>query len=824
MGEQRRSGGPLEGYRVLDLTDERGQACGALLAALGAEVILVEPPGGSSSRRVGPFAGDVEDPERSLFFWAHNRGKRSVTLDPDTDEGRRELLGLVAGADFLVESADPGAWAARGLGVEELSAANPGLIHLSITPFGSDGPKARWAATDLVVAAAGGQLSLTGDDDRPPVRVSLPQTFHHAAVEGAAAALVALHERERHSGRGQHIDLSAQQSFLHAAQSMVLAHPLNASVITRVAGGVKAGPFTLFLRWPCRDGFVSVTFLFGAAIGPFTRNLLQWVHEEGFCDEATRDKDWVEFGNNILAGKEPVTEYFRVADILTAFFATKTKAELLEASLARRLLVVPVATTADVLDSPQFADRGLWDDVDHGGDVGTVRYPGRVADFSATPLPDLAAAPAVGAHSAAVRAEPARARRAGAAASALGADPEGGALAGLKVLDLQWVMAGPAASRVLADYGATVVRVESANRIDTARTLMPFRDDGNGPDDSGLFNNMNAGKLGLTLDLSKPESRAVVHDLVRWADVVMESFSPRAMRGWGLHYDALREIKPDLVMASSCLMGQSGPLASLAGFGTMASAISGFFNITGWRDRPPCGPFGAYTDYTSPRVLAACVLAAVDHHRRTGEGQYIDLSQAEASMMFLAPALLEHTVNGRVWERNGNDDPALVPHGVYPAAGEDRWVAVACRDDADWARLAGLLGRPDLGALTAVERRARVEELDGLIAQWTATRPPEEAQETLQGAGVAAHQVQNTAECFADPQLAHRRHFREVSHATQRDGITWVEGTRFTLSRTPAQITRGGPTFGEHTFDVLTDILGYDGDRVADLAVAGVLE
>ena len=399
-------------------------------------------------------------------------------------------------------------------------------------------------------------------------------------------------------------------------------------------------------------------------------------------------------------------------------------------------------------------------------------------------------------------------------------------LSDAKILDLMWVIAGPAATRVLADYGAIVVRVESTQRIDTARTLMPFHNGQPGPESSGLFQNMNAGKLGITLDLTKEAGRAVALDLVRWADVVTESFSPKAMRAWGLDYESLRKVKPEIIMLSTCLMGQSGPLSMFAGFGNLAAAISGFYNLAGWPDRPPAGPYAAYTDTVAPRFTAAAILAALDHRRRTGQGQYIDQSQAESALHFLGPAILDYTVNGRIQGRTGNRDADMAPHGVYPAAGEDRWVAVAVRDDGDWRLLCEVMGRAELSEdaryATATARLERWEELDEIIARWTAERAAEEIEGLLQGRGIPAHVVQNSGELYTDPQLHHRRHFVEVPHAVH--GKTTVEGSRFKLSRTPAKIERSAPTFGRDNQYVLDMILGYTPDRIAELAGAGVLE
>ncbi len=806
----------LSSYRVLDLSDERGQLCGHVLASLGAEVISIEPPGGTTSRRLGPFADDVESPDTSLWHWAYNRGRKSVVLDLETDAGRHDLLRLADGADFLVESAGPGAMERLGLGYDTLAERNPALIMVSISAFGSTGPKADWPVSDLTIMAAGGQQVLTGDADRAPLRIPLPQAYFHAAAEGAGAALIALYERQHHSGVGQHIDCSAQQSTMQATQSNMLADAINATTSTRSAGGVSLAGIDIQLMWPCADGFMSVTFLFGPALGPFSQRLMDWIHEEGGCDEATRDKDWLNYGELLFGGVEPVAEYERVKQVLADFFATRTKAELFAAAFERRLLFAPVTTAEDVHHNPHLEARRVWEDIDIGGR--SVRFPGRLGIFSETPQPVLAAPPTIGRHTIEIRNEAPRTPMV-----AVGPTPNrtGAALEGLKILDFMWVMAGPAGSRILADYGANIVRIDSEARLDTARTLQPFRDDEGLPDNTALYSNMNAGKRGLSLDLAKPASRDVVHDLVRWADVVLESFSPKAMKGFGFDYASLREVKPDLVMLSSCIMGQTGPYTSLAGYGTMAAAISGFFAITGWPDRAPSGPFGAYTDYISPRYLVAAVMAAVEHHRATGRGQYIDFSQGEASLQQLTPLLLDWSVNGRLAARRGNRDEMFAPHGVFRCTGDDQWVAIAVTTDEQWRALCDLIGGNGLDNLTASQRHDRVEELEKLIEAWTSGRSKSEAMAACIQVGVPAHQVQGSADALADPQLGHRRHFIEVGHPTQ--GTTWIENTRFHLSRNPADVTYGGPSWGEHSWEILSEELGYDADRIAELAIAEVL-
>jgi len=807
--------------RVLDLSDGGALICGQILADLGADVIQIEPPGGAAARRLGPYAGGGADSERSLFWWSYARGKRGLVLDLDSEAGRSELRALAKSADVLIESFAPGELARRGLGHDALAALNAALVVVSITPFGQDGPRANEAATDLTVLAAAGPLALTGDADRAPVRVAVPQAFLHAGAEAAVGALVALHERVG-SGLGQHVDVSAQQAATLATQGNLLSTPVGTGPVTRVAGGIQAGPLRVELTFPAKDGFVSITHLFGTTIGPATRRLMEWVHESGFCDEATRDKDWIRYTELLLSGQEPIAEFERVKRTIAACTASKTKAELLQTALSRNLLMAPVRTIAEVAESDQLAARAYMKTLP-SGDGREARYPGPFAKFSAAPIRYQRRAPRLDEHGAEIRANPVAKRQAAARPRpAAGRRP----LDGVNVLDFMWALAGPLATRALADHGATVIRIESSHRLDVCRTIQPWIRGQIGAENSALFHTANVGKRMLTLDPSKPEGRAAVFDLVRWADVVCESFTPKTMKRFGLDYAALCEVKPDLIMLSTCLMGQTGPLASFAGYGNLAAAMTGFYELTGWPDRAPAGPFGAYTDYIAPRFNAAAILAALEHRRRTGEGQHVDLSQAEAALHFLAPAILDYSVNGVVAKRAGNRDRELAPHGVYPCAGEDCWVAIAVRDDRDWRALCEALAAPaaarDARYATAAVRLAQRDALDALVAGLTAPLAMEEIERRLHKAGVPASGVYNSPEAARDPQLAHRGHFISVTHPTL--GESAVEAPRFRLSRTPGAVIGPAPTFGDSTQWVLESVLGYDDERIAELAIAGALE
>lgn len=290
----------------------------------------------------------------------------------------------------------------------------------------------------------------------------------------------------------------------------------------------------------------------------------------------------------------------------------------------------------------------------------------------------------------------------------------------------------------------------------------------------------------------------------------------------GFGYDDFSAINPQIIMLSSSLLGQSGPYSSLAGYGFMAAAIAGFYEITGWPDRGPAGPYGPYTDFLAPRVIVASLMAALERRDRTGTGCYIDISQTEAALHYLAPAILDASINGRDPQRCGNEDPHMSPHGVYPSAGDDQWVAIACTDER-WPALAGAVGLNGNGAAgwNQPARRERSGEIDDAISAWTSERSNVEAAKALQAHGIDAYPVNNSQGCCDDEQLTAREHHINVPQSHR--GTMWTQNCRTRMSRTPPVVRRGGPCLGEDNFEVLTEFLGYDADRIADLAAAEVL-
>lgn len=794
----------LSPYRVLDLTDESGLLCGQILSDLGADVIQIEPPGGSPARRVPPFAEPGGD---SLFFWAYARGKRSLALDLESEAGRDELRDLVRGADFLIESASPGRMADLGLDYPNLARHNPALVYVSITPFGQLGPRAHWQATDLTIAAAGGAAYLNGEGPRPPVRTQVPQAHAHAGADAAVGALIAHFERQR-SGRGQHVDISAQQSMTLATMFRVLDVPIEQVPARRISGSVQAGATELRTRFALRDGWVVVGPHFLPSTGHFMIRLLEWARDEGFDTGALLEEDWASFALRLVAGKLPADAYEPAEALLSELFASKTREQLMQAAVERKLLAAPVLGLDQIIESDQLRERGFAITLGQGSK--SVRFPGPFTKFGARPIRQGRPAPLLDEHVQEIRGEAREPRTLPLRAERIAP------LAGVKVLDLFWVLAGPGATRMLADYGASVVRVESTKHLDTLRAIPPYQFSAPHPEGAGAFQCANANKLGITLDLGSAEGRAVVLDLVRWADVVTESFSPGVIDQYGLGYDTLRELKPDIIMISSCLSGQTGPWRDFTGFGNLAASVTGFQTLASWPERPPSGPYGAYTDFIAVRYNAISILAALEHRARTGEGQYIDQAQAESALQFVAPAFLDYTVNGRVPEPVGNHDPRYFPHDVFPTVGEDQWVAISARDERDWSALCEAMGQPALVGFR--DDRQRVLRA---VSAWTSEQVAEDVATRLQARGVPAHAVLDMPGAFACPQLQSREHFIEIAHDIYP--TTWIESGRLRLSESPARKPERALSAGRDTEQVLTEILGYPIERVKALAKSGAL-
>lgn len=804
----------LSPYRVLDLTDGRGDLGPLILAGLGADVIKVEPRDGCRARRTPPHATGLAGDLSSLYFHAFNRGKRSAAIDLNTNAGRADLLALVATADFLFEDAGPGVMDVRGLGFEALRRVNPQLVYVAVSPFGQDGPYAHHHATDLTLAAMGGMMALNGDADRPPVRITVPQVWHHAAAESAVAAMVA-HFRRLQTGAAQFADVSAQAAVFWTGLNAMIAHAIQGADIERNGSMLQLGVFNTPIVYPCADG--EVVLILSAPTGPI---MLSWMLEDGTVDmEWLAAEDWSTYEVRMLTGAPLVHSLAALQERATAFCARYTKAELFARGLAAGATIAPVNTIADVLALEQLHARDFWQPYTLGNSA-TLRSPGPFVRAARTPVRFTRPAPDAGEHTAEVlsNAPPPRPAPSSPATPAL-------PFAGVKIADFSWIGVGPITAKHFADHGATVVRVETENPVDRLRNVGPFKDGVPGANRSQFFASFNTSKLSLALNLRTPEGLEVAKRLIAWADICLDSFAAGTMERIGLGYDVARTIKPDIIMASTCLMGQTGPAAGMAGYGYHAAAVCGFYEVTGWPDRPPGGPFNAYTDTIAPRFLAATLMAALDHRRRTGEGQRIEQAQMESSLHFLAPELLDHQVNGTVPRRAGNVAPGSAPHDAYPCAGKDQWCAIAVETDAQWRALRQVLGNPpwatDAELETAAGRVAQRERIDRELAAFTCKHAPGALMAMLQEADVPAGMVQRSSDLLTDPQLAHRHFFRRLHHAEM--GEVPYEGHQFRIRGYDSGPRSAAPCLGEHSVQVLQEILGYSDDDLARIAASGAL-
>ncbi len=802
--------GALQRIRVIDLATPRAELAGRVLGDLGAEVLKVEPPGGCEARSLPPFRDDANDPIEGSLYWASvGINKRSIVLDIEDPPSRAKLLRLVDDADVLIESFDPGYLDTFGLDYPTLAARNPRLVYVSVTPFGRSGPRAHTPATDLTLEAAGGLIGLTGDGDRPPLAIGLPQASFHAGVQAAADAVIALYERER-SGLGQHLDVSMQAAIVWTLMNAtgypanIGGNPPGTSEFRNDARPTLVPGMRAPRTMACRDGFVVIG-TYQPGIGERTLDgMLRWAGDEGAAPADLARRGWTTYMSELVSGTLGVDAFNRAYDAIGAFVETKTKRELLDGALARKLLLAPIHDVSDVRADPQLAARQYWTEFDG------VTHPGPFARLSATPVALRRAAPRLGADRSLI--DP---RRPPAAFHATGKTSGTAVFAGLRVADFAWVGVGPIIAKALADHGADVIHVESAVRTDLLRSLPPFKDAQPGLDRSQFFANFNTSKRGLRLELNEPDDLAMARELADWADVVVESFTPGTMARYGLDYPSLSARRDDLVMLSTCMRGQTGPERHYTGFGNQGAALAGLVAITGWPDRAPAGPWGAYTDFITPRYGIAALAAALLHRDATGRGQYIDLSQIEAGIQFQAPLLLDYDVNGRVAGAAGNASSYACPHGTYRTRGVERYVAIAVTTAEQWHGLgtvapvsAGLRGLTTLQG--RIEARSAIE---AEIAAWCSDQDAFALAAALQHAGVPSYPVLRPTDLYDDPQLAHRGFFVALDHPVM--GTTPYDGPVTLWSRTPPRLRCPAPLLGQHSADVRAMLRSF-AERSAD--------
>ena len=746
----------LSGLRVVDLGAEPSARAARVLGDLGASVVRVVPPGGDA------LAGNVAR--------AWNAGKEVVALgadDPALDE-------ILARADVVFDS--PGTH-----GTTELDPARaPDAVWVSITPFGLDGPRASWHASDLGVMAASGNMFATGDPDRAPVRCTEPAAYAHTGGEAAFAALTALW-----TGVAQRVDVSMQEVVLVSNMVAVANYPK-----THNRGGRRGANIGRTREiWPALDGFVSFGLRGGKARIASLETITKLVVADGIPADALTSRDWATFNQNTASDDELAA----IAATVAEYFSRHTMQELYDIACETNVMLAPANSPREIYQSAQLEARGFFGPFD-----GVERFPCsfvvvRSADGEAAPSrPQPAAQPPEGV----------RFPRAAPLA------PGRKAWDGVHILEFGAGAAGPIATRYFSENGAIVLRVESRTRPDFLRAMaLAVPDNAHGLEGSPMYDGLNVGKRNLTLNLKQPAAVDIVRRLVvEWADAVAENFAPRAMKGFGLDYDTLATVKPDLVMMSACLNGQTGPHKDYPGFGGQGSALAGYNALTGWPDREPVGPYGTITDSLAPRYVAAALAAGLHYRRRTGHGVYLDLSQVESAIWTLAPWLLDFEVDGllRLREGNGHRDAKL--HGAFACADEDgvrdRWITIACWTDDDLARLHAITGDD--------------------VEAWARTRRRGEIADQLQAAGIEAVPVQDFGDLNDDPQLAHRGHFEHLTHPFLGAGL--YERNGFRLAECPGGYDRAGPTMGQDNDWALAEVLGLSSAEIDTLRETGAVE
>lgn len=399
------------------------------------------------------------------------------------------------------------------------------------------------------------------------------------------------------------------------------------------------------------------------------------------------------------------------------------------------------------------------------------------------------------------------------------------ALRGVKVLDFTWYGAGPIITRYLAGHGATVVRIESSTKLDRMRVTPPFKDNKRGVNRAPFFAVMNPGKYSITLNLKHQKGLELTKRLASWADIITENFTTGTMKRLGLDYDELKKVNPDVIMLSTTNQGQTGPHAGHPGFGVHLEALCGFIELTGWPDRAPVIHGGFNTDVITARFSTIALLAALDYRRRSGKGQYIDMSQYESGLFFLVPLLLDYSSNNRLTKRRGNRCEYAAPHGVYPCR-EEEWCAISVFTDDEWQSFCNALGNPGWvkknNFNTLLSRKANEEELDRRIAKWSIKFSSGDLMVLLQSNGIRAGVVKNSRDIYIDPQLLHRNHWEELKHP--EIGLHRYDKPSFRLSKTATNLKKPGPCLGEHTEYVCTNILGLSDLEFTEMLSQGVFD
>ena len=801
MSAELNSSGALSGLRVLDLTGRMGGYCGLLLANLGAEVILIEPPSGDSTRHGGPFKSDIAHPDGSLSFAAYHTNKKGIILDLEIAQGQTALRALAGNADVLIEDRPLGYLDRIGVGYQALQAFNPSLVMTSITGFGLSGPYRDFKAPNIVAFAMGGLMNLCGHPERAPLMGPCDVAYHLGSVHAAFGTLVALYNR-RGTGHGDHVEVSLQDVLVaDPFLRIITRYSVMGEILERTGHSQST---TVAETYKCKDGYARI-----------------------FCNQPDHWKRLVEWLGNPAELMDPKFENVQnrhplrpVLDrIIEARTLTSDTQTFFEEFQSHRLAASPINSPSAFLEDPQTRHRQYVVEVDHDY-LGRHRFPGDPYKFSASPARVERGAPLLGEHQQSVVREWSHPSPWSEQARSSSGITNSFPFAGIRVLSFPTGIVGPALGSLLAEHGAEVITVEAGRTLRSPQRGQRFQIA------TDLESHRN--KKRVAINMKHPEGLGLAKQLIAKSDVVAENFSARVMASWGLDYPRMKKVREDIIMASLQAFGQTGPRRDFVSFGPILMAFSGMTYL--WRDpeveRPGAACQTAFPDYVAPSYGVLAILGALHYRARTGKGQYIDISQAETAASMLGPAYLEWLINSREPQPQGNFSLLAAPHGCYKCKGDDRWCVISVETQEEWLRFCEIVGRrewtTDVRFVDLAGRLAHKQDLDALVESWTTQRTPHQVMLVLQREGIVAGVVQTGEDLYRDPHLRERGFARDVYHPQ----VGWVTRVGPSVRLTEGDTFSRGEfahSAGEDNEAVFGELLGLSSAQIKELTEQEVL-
>lgn len=784
--------------RVIELGDIAAAYCARYLAGLGADVIKVEPPGGGSSRLIPPFAGNIEDGERSIPFLNANTNKRSIVVDVEQQGGKDTLAALLASADLFIEATPPGHLASLGFDDARLLELNPGLVTVSLTPYGQSGPYRDYLANDAIVAAMSGLSNSQGDDDFPPVMPPAHAGSQLAAIHGAYLGMAGVRHRRR-TGKGQRIDLSMQEALTYTGTAAIARYGQRSEIVMRP--GRQGGAANIYL---CKDGVYIMLAIFLAT---------HWhvLTREWMDDPVLSDPEW--------DNAQYRTDNQDVAQALISEFILQFASDdFIDQCQKRGIAAGPINTLESFVDSEHMNARGWFQEIEHPV-VGKYRAPGAPFIMSKTPYRVTRSAPLLDQHRDEILAEladrpPLQPSTNGASAVVAADAPM---LEGIRLADITRVFVGPIGTMFLGYYGAEVIKVESAD--------LPVNRDPGRP----IYPDMNRNKLSSSIDLRGDEGKGLLRRLTEVSDILVENFSASVMGRLGFGYDDVIKFKPDIVQIAMPGMGSTGPLSWWVAYGNQLQAYTGLTQLWGYPDSPmDAHAKNVLPDFVGAAFLALGSIAALEYRDQSGEGQFIENCMIDGMGALLGPAILDYTINGNAWGPTGYRDPVTAnaePFGAYPCNGPDSWIVIACESEPEWQNLVTAMGGPtwatDAKYADRNGRRDNRDELDALIAEWTGGFTAHQALRLLQDAGVPSGIAMSSEDLYYDMHLRARGHIVDVNQPPW--GTLTHQGLPGIPSLSQANAIGPTPWIGDDNEFVFQKVLGMSAEEMQKAVDSGVI-